>query len=97
MRVDRQVCFVGAGACALKWRPTGVERAWIRGRRAVKWNRRVAMRCGAEMRTADARREEVDYCQKGGRNATSRQVGSSSCSGVAAVGCLVASTSRCRS
>lgn len=31
---------------------------------------RVAMRCGAEMRTADARREEADYCQKYGRNAT---------------------------
>lgn len=49
------------------------------------------MRCDAEMRTADARREEVDYCQKDGRNATT--VGSSSSSGVAA---LVASTSRCR-
>lgn len=50
------------------------------------------MRCDAEMRTADARREEIDYCQKGGRNATTVSSSSSS-SGVAA---LVASTSRCR-
>lgn len=52
------------------------------------------MRCDAEMRTADSRREEVDYCQKGGRNATT--VGSSSSSGVFSVAALVASTSRCR-
>ena len=62
------------GACAPKWRRTGVvegpDKRRKGGREGIVESRCDAIRCDAEMKTADTRREEVDYCQNGGRNAT---------------------------
>lgn len=63
MGVDRQVCFVGAGACARKWRldwgGEGLDKRRKGGKVEIDCRVAMAMRCDAEMRTADARREEV--------------------------------------
>lgn len=57
MRVDRQLRFVGAGACAPKWRQDwgveGLDKRRKGGKVGIVESRCDAMRCDAEMRTAD--------------------------------------------